>query len=226
MSPREVLLQRVKSAVAEGNRAGAALPLPERGNVGYQGAGPDPVQRFCQELAAAGGIGHIASDADAAFRSIHGILQAHNARKILLTRGGLIERLELPARLRAAGFDVKAGDDGTNQRDDFFAAEVGITNVYRLIAETGTVVVACQPNEPRSASLLPPVHIALADRSQLLPDLFDLFDLFSPNVTENQSLPPSCLSLITGPSKTGDIELKLVTGVHGPGEIHVIVYGE
>ncbi len=226
MSPREMFLQRVKKAVAEGNRAGAALPLPERGNVGYQGGGPAPLQRFCQELAAAGGIGHVAPDAEAAVRFVQGILRSHNARKILLTRGGLIDRLELPTRLRAMDLDVKTCDPmETDPREDFFAADVGITNVYRLIAETGTVVVASQPNEPRSASLLPPVHIVLADRSQLLPDLFDLFDLFSPNVTENQSLPPSCLSLITGPSKTGDIELKLVTGVHGPGEIHVIVYG-
>jgi L-lactate dehydrogenase complex protein LldG len=238
MSPREMFMQRVKKAVAEGNRAGAALPLPERGHVGYQGGGPDPVQRFCQELAAAGGIGHIAPDADAAVRFVQGILQSHNARKILLTRGGLIDRFELPARLRAMDLEVvgqafqpdEPASSATVRLEsltyqDFFAADVGITNVYRLIAETGTVVVASQPNEPRSASLLPPVHIALADRSQLLPDLFDLFDLFSPNVTENQSLPPSCLSLITGPSKTGDIELKLVTGVHGPGEIHVIVCG-
>lgn len=226
MSPREMFMQRVKKAVAEGNRAGAAMPLPERGNVGYQGGGPDPVQRFCQELAAAGGIGHVATDADAAVHAVQSILQSHNARKILLSRGGLIDQLDLPARLRAIGLDAKTSDEArTNPREDFFTAEVGITNVYRLIAETGTVVVSSQPNEPRSASLLPPLHIALADRSQLLPDLFDLFDLFSPNVTENQSLPPSCLSLITGPSKTGDIELKLVTGVHGPGEIHVILCG-
>jgi L-lactate dehydrogenase complex protein LldG len=238
MSPREMFMQRVKQAVAEGNRAGAALPLPERGHVGYQGGGPDPVQRFCQELAAAGGVSHIAPDAEGAVRSIQSILQAHNARKILLTCGGLIDRLELPARLRAMGLEVvgqpfQADEPASSSSvrlesltyQDFFAADVGITNVYRLIAETGTVVVASEPNEPRSASLLPPVHIALADRSQLLPDLFDLFDLFSPNVTKNQSLPPSCLSLITGPSKTGDIELKLVTGVHGPGEIHVIVCG-
>jgi L-lactate utilization protein LutC len=226
MSPREVFLQRVKTAVAEGNRAGAAMPLPERGNVGYQGGGPDPVQRFCQELAAAGGRGHVAPDAEGAVRSIQSILQSQNARKILLTRGGMIDRLDLATKLRAIGLDVKTSDDvRTNPRDDFFAADVGITNVYRLIAETGTVVLSSQPNEPRSASLLPPVHIALADRSQLLPDLFDLFDLFSPNVTATQSLPPSCLSLITGPSKTGDIELKLVTGVHGPGEIHVILCG-
>jgi L-lactate dehydrogenase complex protein LldG len=115
-----------------------------------------------------------------------------------------------------------AGGEG-GAREDFFAAEVGITNVHRLIAETGTVVLASKPDEPRSASLLPPVHIAIADRSQLLPDLFDLFDLFSPVANLSQSTPPSCLTLITGPSKTGDIELKLVTGVHGPGEIHVIL---
>jgi L-lactate dehydrogenase complex protein LldG len=94
--------------------------------------------------------------------------------------------------------------------------------VAHLVAETGSVVLAAGPDDPRSLSLLPPVHIAIAARAQLVADLFDLFDLFSPLSTPGTS-PPSCLTLITGPSKTGDIELKLVTGVHGPGEIHVIL---
>jgi L-lactate utilization protein LutC len=224
MISREAFLQRVREAVAEGNRAGAAPPLPERAGVGYQGAGADPVQRFCQELAAAGGKAHVASDRDGVVRTIQDILRSHSARKLLLSRGGVIDRLGIPSRLRELGFEVKTLDDmGPVQQEDFFAAEVGITNVHRLIAETGTVVLASKPDEPRSTSLLPPVHIALADRSQLLPDLFDLFDLFSPVANLSQSTPPSCLTLITGPSKTGDIELKLVTGVHGPGEIHVIL---
>ena len=86
MSPREAFLQRVKKAVAEGNRAGAVPPLPERGSVGYQGGGPDPVQRFCTELAAAGGKAYIAPDAEAAvcLRS-RALCQSHNARKILLS---------------------------------------------------------------------------------------------------------------------------------------------
>jgi L-lactate dehydrogenase complex protein LldG len=235
MSPRQAFLQRVKQAVAEGNRAGvgqtflsadsAKDSLADRNvcptaRVGYQGGGPDPVERFCQELAAAGGKGFVAANADAVMDIIRNILQTHNARKILLSRGGVIARLSLPAQLKALGMDAKTLDDlQANPWQNFFAADVGITNVHRLIAETGTVVLATKPDEPRSASLLPPVHIALAERSQLLPDLFDLFDLFSPT----SNLPPSCLSLITGPSKTGDIELKLVTGVHGPGEIHVIL---
>ncbi len=244
MSPREAFLQRVKKSVAQGNRAGTAPPLPERAGVGYQGAGVDPVQRFCTELAAAGGKGYVAADAEAVMGTIQNIVTSLGARKVLLSGGGLIDRLDLAGKLKAGGlmvFTTNVGDepealatDGSapsltlpaRKGEDFFAADVGITNVYRLIAETGTVVVAANPNEPRSASLLPPVHIALAERSQLLPDLFDLFDLFSPTETPTKSLPPSCLTLITGPSKTGDIELRLVTGVHGPGEVHVILCGQ
>lgn len=226
MSSREAVLARVKQAVAEGNRAGAVPSLPERSGVGYQGAGPEPVQRFAAELQKAGGKCHIVSDAAGIVQTIQSIVQPASARRLLLSRGGLIDDFDLPAKLRAVGLDVRTLDEvHANPPEDFFKADVGITNVHRLIAETGTVVLASRPNEPRSVSLLPPVHICLAERTQILPDLFDLFDLFSPTVTPNQSLPPSCLTLITGPSKTGDIELKLVTGVHGPGEVHVIICG-
>jgi len=227
MTPRDTFLQRVKKAVSDGNRAGAAPKLPERCGVGYQGGGPDLLERFRQELANAGGKAYLAADRDGVVRTIQSIVQPLNARRILLSRGGLIDRLGLPNQLNEIGFNARTQNEiGPDAKEDFFAAEVGITNVHRLIAETGTVVMAAQPDEPRSASLLPPVHIALAERSQILPDLFDLFDLFSPAANQTPSTPPSCLTLITGPSKTGDIELKLVTGVHGPGEVHVIVVGE
>ena len=218
MATREMMLQRIKQAVVEGNRAGGAPPLPRRGTVGYQGAGADIVQRFCAELTAAGGIAHHADIITDVVRVVESILQPLHAHKLLLSAGGAVERLGLPSILRDLGYDVRVVNE-TPTRDELFAADVGITNVHRLIAETGSVVVATSPSEPRSASLLPLVHIAIAERSQILPDLFDLFDLYAPT----QSLPPACLTLITGPSKTGDIELKLVTGVHGPGEIHVIL---
>jgi L-lactate dehydrogenase complex protein LldG len=222
-SPRDAFLQRVRQAVAKGNRAGDAAPLPGRGAVGYQGAGPDPVARFCAELTAAGGRPHlVAGDAEAVTRILE-LLKEKSARRVLLSASLLLERLNLADRLRAAGLETTASDTLTPAtcREGFFAADAGITGVDYLVAETGSVVLLADREEPRSVSLLPPVHIAVAERGQLLPDLFDLFD---PRRWQGQG-PPSCLSVITGPSKTGDIELRLVTGVHGPGEVHVVLLG-
>lgn len=219
MSPRDEFLHNVRHSVRAGNRAGPP-PLPQRQQLGYQGAGADALARFCSELTAAGGRPHVAADAEVAWQIIRDIIQGHGCRKAMIGRGGVVERYEIMGRLRSAGLEVTPAD--AMSRDALFAADIAISNVHRLIAETGTVVMATAPDEPRALSLLPPVHIALAERTQILPDLFDLFDLFSP---VGGNAPPACLSLITGPSKTGDIELRLVTGVHGPGEIHVIVCG-
>jgi L-lactate dehydrogenase complex protein LldG len=70
------------------------------------------------------------------------------------------------------------------------------------------------------ASLLPPVHIAIVERAQIVPDLFDLFAILEQQIPTGL---PTNVALITGPSKTGDIELTLITGVHGPGKWHVII---
>ena len=75
----------------------------------------------------------------------------------------------------------------------------------------------------RVASLLPPVHVAIVERQQIVPDVIDAVAHLSRLETDQL---PSNAVLITGPSKTGDIELQLTTGVHGPGQWHVIVIAE
>jgi L-lactate utilization protein LutC len=210
---RDSFLRRVREAVAAGNRAGKAPAPPERGNVGYQGAGGDPVARFRDELAAAGGETHIVPDQAAAVAKVLELVEARSARRVLLGGGAVIDPLSLGDALRSRGVEVF---DPATSRDASFAADVGVTGVDYLIAETGSIALYTRPDQPRSFSLLPPVHVAVAERGQVLPDLFDLFAI------EQKEL-PACLSLITGPSKTGDIELRLVTGVHGPGEVHVVL---
>jgi L-lactate utilization protein LutC len=223
---REAFLQRVRQAVQAGNRPGGGA-LEPRGTVGYQGAGPDPGARFAAECRAAGGQVHLVPDHSTAAAKILEIVRAISARKALLGRGRCVDALNLGERLCSAAVEVVPVDGLTVPagREPLFAADVGISGVAYLIAETGTVVVSTRPDEPRSLSLLPPVHIAVAERGQLLPDLFDLFAAFPAAGGEGGEVPrlPSCLTLITGPSKTGDIELRLVTGVHGPGEIHVVL---
>lgn len=217
-SARDTFLQRVRQAVAEGNRAGGTPALPRRGDLGYQGAGPDPVARFVQELLAAGGQAHLVADHATATTTVVELVRAKAARRVLLGRGRKLDALPLAEALRAAGVEVTHIEElpPGDCREPLFAADVGISEPAYLIAETGSLAVATRTDEPRSLSLLPPVHIAVASHAHLLADLFDLFALYPAGL-------PSCLTLITGPSKTGDIELRLVTGVHGPGEVHVVL---
>jgi L-lactate utilization protein LutC len=117
------------------------------------------------------------------------------------------------AALRDAGIQLTepAGDDA------WFSAAAGITTVLAAVAETGSLVVSSGQFTPRSASLIPPIHIALVAASQIVPDLTDAMAQLDPS-----SL-PAAVTLITGPSKTADIEGVLVTGVHGPGSVAIIL---
>jgi len=78
-------------------------------------------------------------------------------------------------------------------------------------------VMCSRPGHERVASLLPPMHVAVIERKQIVPDLIDALGML------NSDGLPSNVTLITGPSKTGDIELQLTTGVHGPGKWRVII---
>jgi len=216
---RQLFLERVRKALADDTRPGQGRGIPPRGQVGYQGAGPDLVQRFCDELTAAGAKAYRVPDAPSAVGLIGKLVQQAGAQSVLLGRGTAVDSLNLPDALRQFGARAVTPQAG---RDVSFQAELGITGVFAAIAETGSLVVASGLDEPRSFSLLPPIHIAVVDRRQIVPDLFDLFET---SLTASTGL-PSCITVITGPSKTGDIELRLVTGVHGPGEVHVILMEE
>ncbi len=209
------------------SRGGGQLALPMRAPRLTPGAmwlpeaaGADPVARFRDEFTAAGGFVHVVVDAAAAGEAVMGLLQDRSIRRVLLGAGAVLDSLNLPERLKGTGLEIISASSGAASKEEFFAAGAGISGVDYLIAETGSVVLLSRPEQPRSLSLLPPLYIAVAHRDQILHDLFDLFE---PRMWAERGGLQSCLSIITGPSKTGDIELRLVTGVHGPGEVHVVL---
>jgi L-lactate dehydrogenase complex protein LldG len=106
------------------------------------------------------------------------------------------------------------------RRTAMLAADIGISSADYAIAETGTLAVFARAGQERVISLVPPVHIAVLAADQVLPDLFDLFGELAQRKPEEL---PSNVALISGPSKTGDVELELTTGVHGPGHWHVVI---
>jgi L-lactate dehydrogenase complex protein LldG len=110
--------------------------------------------------------------------------------------------------------------DREELRDVCAVADVGITSADYALADTGTLVMIASPQEQRLISLLPPAHIAVVPKDRILTGLDELFTLVPLPAAGSSSL-----VLITGPSRTADIEQILVRGVHGPGQITVVIVG-
>jgi L-lactate dehydrogenase complex protein LldG len=111
---------------------------------------------------------------------------------------------------------------GFSDRDELkeacAGADIGITSVDYALAETGSLVMLSSFNEARLVSLLPPAHIAIFPRSLILANLDQLLSMLPRPADQTSSM-----VLITGPSRTADIEQILVRGVHGPGEIYAVI---
>jgi len=118
---------------------------------------------------------------------------------------------EFAANAEEAGFVVHRGEppqiDGA-----------GVSRAVYALADTGSVVLAASREEARAASLLPDVHITLVPEEVILAGLEELFAAVGDDL-------PSSLAIVTGPSRSADIEQLLTVGVHGPGEVHVVIQG-
>jgi L-lactate dehydrogenase complex protein LldG len=101
--------------------------------------------------------------------------------------------------------------------DDLRGAGVSVTPCLLAIADTGTVVISSRLNGGRRAGLVDPVHVVEAHLDQLVPDLATALEWLAAELGE-----ASNVVLVTGPSRTADIEQTLIRGVHGPGELHVV----
>ena len=101
-------------------------------------------------------------------------------------------------------------------------ADIGITEVDYAIADTGTLVLLTDKNQPRSVSLLPPIHVAIVRPENLVRNIKDLFIILKSRLQNSEDI-TSCMTFVTGPSRTADIELSLTLGVHGPKELYVVI---
>jgi L-lactate dehydrogenase complex protein LldG len=221
MTTRDIFVGRVRQAAEQGRQYRVHLKEVSA-DVGYLGAEGDLCERMALEVKAVGGEAFVVPDLAAAGRQLHTLLAEAGARTAVCWKHALLDRLDLPQLLAAPGvalidYDRLAALAAEERRRQLLACDVGITSCDWAIAETGTLVMCSRPGQERLASLIAPMHIAIVERAQILPDLIDVFQRL-----DAKDL-PSNITLITGPSKTGDIELQLTTGVHGPGKWRVII---
>jgi L-lactate dehydrogenase complex protein LldG len=110
--------------------------------------------------------------------------------------------------------------ENTHVISDLERADVGITGCDALVAQTGSILLTARSAGGRALSVLPPHHLVIARESQVIVDLPAAFELLREIYGDNF---PSFMTLITGPSRTGDIERILVLGAHGPKALTVIL---
>lgn len=154
------------------------------------------------------------SELTSAVNGIIARLQETNlrARRIAISDGPEVESL---VKTLSVDFDEIAV---TPSAAEVFSYDVGISRAQAGIAETGTLLLDSSVERHRLVSLVPPVHIAILEERQIVGTLAEALA----QLRESEQLTPIA-TLVTGPSRTADIELTLAIGVHGPKELFVVI---
>ena len=206
---RENLAQGLDSSPPRHVSAPASSPpvplsVPERGDV---------VTHFTEQLTAVGALfTTVRSEADAV-DALTRILTDAGVRRVVGSDAPVVQRI-----LQAVGNGIAIDRLEQLSRDDLFACDAGVTTAQWGIAETGTLVLESARERSRLLSLVPPIHVALLSTGCICESLGDALARVSTS--------SHAITFITGPSRTSDIELTLVVGVHGPQTVHVLLMEE
>jgi L-lactate dehydrogenase complex protein LldG len=209
---RDEILNRVRTAL--GRPAGAVAPDPPPARIRIpEVSRENRVSSLLARVEALAGRGLRAATREQAGEMV---------RAALGGRSAIASNAPLLAECGVTGLPgVRSGiTDRSQLRELCASAEVGITSADYALADTGTLVMLSSPQEARMISLLPPAHIAVVPGERILTGLDELF-----SILPNPAALTSSMVLITGPSRTADIEQILVRGVHGPGEITIVAVG-
>jgi L-lactate utilization protein LutC len=210
MTDRATFIGRVRDRIADRGKTSVDIPSDWMPTI------EDPVARFELEVTAVGGTFHAATPASAG-SVLAGILADLDGPSVVVTREEAVPAT-VPDAITATGAELLWWPEAGRERTATIT--VGVTAAEWAVAETGTVLISSAPPGGRAPSLLTQVHVAFVSVDRLLPTVADLFRRIAEMPTR-----PSNLVLVTGPSKTADIENVLVRGVHGPGDLHVVLVG-
>lgn len=210
MSSRALILNRIQTAL----RRGARRPTPSAPDHVFTRIPSDNLlSRFEKEFTALRGIFYRATDPEAARAWLLQISSEHGWKRIATSPECDAAKV---GRILNAMVLTGEGDCG-KQLDGI---DLGITTCECLLAFTGSVVLTSQSGFGRTLSILPPAHLVVARRSQLLADLGEAYRQLH---NRHARMWPSMISIITGPSRTADIEKIIVLGAHGPRKLFLLL---
>jgi len=216
MTARERMLGRLRAAAPGG---GDSSEISRRIDAHYatQPIPADPVAAMCAALASLR-ADVICADESAWPELLADRLARAGVRRLLLdpasADGAALVRA-LPPQVAAVGY-VRPIEQW--KAELFETIDAGFTTARSGLAATGTLVLAPDAGTPRTVSLVPPLHVALVRASTLHPDLHT-----AARAERWADGLPTNLVMVTGPSKTSDIQQTLAYGAHGPRELWVVI---
>ncbi len=172
------------------------------------------IEQLFTEIGKLNGVTRRLTSRDDLQTALADLVKAEAVKKATVWATPELQALDVAGRLKALG--VALISPQVDQRL-VAACELGVTGVDAALAETGTILLRSSPEKPRVVSLLPRVHLALLRPAALRADLHQAFA-----EVKNDGY----VVLITGPSRTADIELTLTLGVHGPKSLYVWLLDE
>ncbi len=223
MSGRAEFLEKVRHRT----RRGRYKPTHAPDSAWTVGDGPresprieDPASRFMEELEALGGHGKRVATLEEARDHVVSIVREREAKLLVRWDVAELEDLGADAPLRDAGVEVAVWRDLEDFRGVAGEADVGLSTAAWAIAETGTLVLEGGSGMGRTVTLLQPTYVAVVPVERMLRTVPEAVEKYA----EAGSLPAN-VCFHTGPSRSGDIEMTLFVGMHGPGDVHVVLVG-
>ncbi|MDX1467812.1 MAG: LUD domain-containing protein [Acidimicrobiia bacterium] len=181
----------------------------------------DLVALFRERIREVDGVAHGPVGRTAVPKVVSGIAAGHASSRYLawddLPVPGVTSGLDREG-LERVDHEVPEQDRKAHQVT-YESVDLGVTGAEAGLAESGSVVLSHGPGRPRMASLIPDVHVVLLHVNRMARTISDLARRHPEWVSETANL-----VFVTGPSRTGDIELHLNLGVHGPRHVHVVMY--
>ena len=232
---RSDILTRIHEALSHplGEDAPEPARPPQANKTVVPGVGIPLVDSFVRALEAVSGKARPVRSESEALSLLAELLRQRTIERAVVVQSGLLEDINVVPTMSDLGIETKMDADWQQQNDKstlrlwLSEADASVSGVEYAIAETGTLVVSAREGQPRAATLLPPVHIALIGESQIVDSLEMLIPTLRQNFAgDNGTWETSMLTLVSGPSRSADIEQTLSLGVHGPVEVIVIIVAD
>ena len=177
----------------------------------------DPPARFIEELEALGGHGERAGTLEEAREYVLNLARERKADLLVRWDVEYLDELAADGPLREAGVEVALWRDLPDPGKIAGRADIGLSTATWAIAETGSLVLEHGPGQGRGVTLLPPTYVAILPADKVLRTVPEAIRKYAGGAL------PANVCFHTGPSRSGDIEMSLVVGMHGPGDVHVIL---